>query len=42
MAVGIFYGGISQVIAGIMEYRNSSTFGMLAFTSFGFYGKRLS
>jgi hypothetical protein len=37
MGMGIFYGGISQVIAGIMEYRNGNTFGMLAFTSYGFF-----
>jgi len=37
MAMGIFYGGISQVIAGIMEYKNGNTFGTLAFTSYGFF-----
>jgi len=37
MAMGIFYGGISQVIAGIMEYRNGKTFGAVAFTSYGFF-----
>jgi len=37
LAMGIFYGGISQVIAGIMEYKNGNTFGMLAFTSYGFF-----
>ncbi len=35
LAMGIFYGGIAQVIAGIMEYRKNNTFGTLAFTSYG-------
>lgn len=29
------YGGLAQIIAGIMEYRNGNTFGMVAFTSYG-------
>jgi hypothetical protein len=37
MAMGIFYGGISQVIAGIMEYKKGNTFGTLAFVSYGFF-----
>ncbi len=37
MAMGIFYGGISQVIAGIMEHKRGNTFGMLAFVSYGFF-----
>ncbi|MBW1738271.1 MAG: acetate uptake transporter [Deltaproteobacteria bacterium] len=35
LAVGIFYGGIAQFIAGIMEFRKGNTFGMTAFMSFG-------
>ncbi len=35
MAMGVFYGGIAQIIAGIMEYRQGNTFGTLAFTSYG-------
>jgi succinate-acetate transporter protein len=35
--MGIFYGGISQVIAGIMEYRNNNMFGLTAFTSYGLF-----
>ncbi len=35
MGMGIFYGGITQMIAGIMEYRNGNTFGTVAFTSYG-------
>jgi uncharacterized protein len=37
LAMGIFYGGLAQVIAGIMEWKNGNTFGTLAFTSFGFF-----
>src|SRR6202049_2955094 len=29
------YGGLAQIIAGIMEYRNGNTFGTVAFTSYG-------
>jgi succinate-acetate transporter protein len=35
LAMGIFYGGIAQIIAGIMEFRKNNTFGMTAFISFG-------
>jgi succinate-acetate transporter protein len=35
LAMGFFYGGLAQVIAGIMEFRKNNTFGLLAFTSFG-------
>jgi succinate-acetate transporter protein len=37
LAMGIFYGGIAQVVAGIMEYRKNNTFGTLAFTSYGLF-----
>ncbi len=37
LAMGIFYGGLAQVIAGIMEYRNQNTFATTAFTSYGFF-----
>jgi len=37
LAMGIFYGGLAQVIAGIMEWKKGSTFGATAFTSFGFF-----
>jgi succinate-acetate transporter protein len=37
LAMGIFYGGLAQVIAGVMEYKNGNTFGMVAFSSFGFF-----
>jgi succinate-acetate transporter protein len=35
LAMGIFYGGIAQIIAGILEYRRGNTFGLTAFTSYG-------
>lgn len=35
LAMGIFYGGIAQIIAGILEYRRGSTFAGTAFTSYG-------
>ncbi len=36
-AMGIFYGGIAQVIAGIMEFKKGNTFGMTAFISYGMF-----
>jgi succinate-acetate transporter protein len=29
------FGGFSQIIAGVLEYKNGNTFGMVAFTSYG-------
>lgn len=37
LALGVFYGGLAQLIAGIMEYKNENTFGATAFTSYGFF-----
>jgi len=37
LAMGIFYGGCAQVIAGIMEWRKNNTFGTTAFTSYGLF-----
>lgn len=37
LAMGIFYGGIPQIIAGIMEWKKKNTFGSIAFTSYGFF-----
>jgi hypothetical protein len=37
LAMGIFYGGLAQVIAGIMEWKKNNTFGMTAFLSFGLF-----
>ncbi len=37
LAMGIFYGGMAQIIAGILEYRKGNTFGVTAFTSYGLF-----
>ena len=37
LAMGIFYGGLAQVVAGIMEWKKNSTFGMTAFLSYGLF-----
>jgi succinate-acetate transporter protein len=37
LAMGICYGGIGQVIVGVMEWKKKNTFGMLAFTSYGLF-----
>ncbi len=31
------YGGIAQLIAGVLEFRNGNTFGMVAFISYGLF-----
>jgi hypothetical protein len=36
-AMGIFFGGIAQIIAGIMEWKKNNTFGTTAFVSYGFF-----
>ncbi len=35
LAMGIFYGGLAQIIAGALEYKKGNTFGLTAFTSYG-------
>ncbi|HIB38525.1 acetate uptake transporter [Mesonia sp.] len=35
--MGIFYGGLAQVIAGVLEAKKGNTFGLTAFTSYGFF-----
>ena len=35
MTMGIFYGGIAQLIAGILEFKKGNTFGTVAFSSYG-------
>lgn len=37
LAMGIFYGGLAQVFAGIMEWKKGNTFGTTAFTSYGLF-----
>lgn len=37
IAMGICYGGLAQIIAGILEYGKGNTFGTAAFTSYGLF-----
>lgn len=37
LAMGIFFGGMAQVVAGILEFTKGNTFGTVAFTSYGFF-----
>jgi succinate-acetate transporter protein len=37
LAMGLFYGGLAQIIAGSMEFKKGNTFGMVAFSSYGFF-----
>ncbi len=37
LAMGLVYGGLAQVLAGVMEYKKGNTFGTLAFTSYGLF-----
>ncbi|AYK14915.1 MAG: acetate uptake transporter [Methanosarcina flavescens] len=37
LSMGFFYGGIAQIIAGIMEWKKGNTFGTTAFTSYGLF-----
>ncbi len=37
LAMGIFYGGLAQIIAGFMEFKKGNTFGVTAFTSYGLF-----
>ncbi len=37
LAMGLFYGGIAQIVAGILEAKKNNTFGLTAFTSYGVF-----
>jgi succinate-acetate transporter protein len=37
LAMGLAYGGLAQVIAGVMEFKKGNTFGTLAFSSYGLF-----
>jgi len=37
LAMGIFYGGVAQIIAGVMEWKKNNSFGTTAFTSYGLF-----
>ncbi|HEY1870454.1 MAG TPA: acetate uptake transporter, partial [Chitinophagaceae bacterium] len=35
MGMGIFMGGIAQILAGVQEWKKNNTFGATAFTAYG-------
>lgn len=37
LAMGLAYGGLAQIIAGLLEYRRGNTFGATAFSSYGLF-----
>ena len=37
LGMGIFYGGLGQILVGIMEWKKNNTFGATAFTSYGLF-----
>jgi succinate-acetate transporter protein len=37
VAMGFAYGGIAQIIVGVLEFRKGNTFGTVAFTSYGLF-----
>lgn len=37
LAMGLCYGGVAQIIAGIMEWKKNNTFATTAFISYGFF-----
>ena len=37
LAMGIAYGGVAQIIVGIMEFKKGNTFGTVAFLSYGLF-----
>ncbi len=37
LAMGICYGGVAQIIAGLMEWKKGNTFATTAFISYGFF-----
>ena len=37
LAMGLVYGGLAQIIVGAMEFKKGNTFGLVAFSSYGFF-----
>jgi succinate-acetate transporter protein len=37
LAIGIFYGGLAQIITGLMEWKKGNTFGTVVFMSYGMF-----
>ena len=42
LTLGLFYGGVAQVIAGYVEFKKNNAFGATAFTSYGLFWISLS
>lgn len=42
LCLGLFYGGLAQLIAGFLEFRTGNTFGMTAFSSYGAFWMALA
>ncbi len=42
LPLGLFYGGLAQLIAGVLEMRTGNTFGMAAFGSYGAFWMALA
>jgi succinate-acetate transporter protein len=37
LTMGLFYGGLAQIMAGLFDFRKGNTFGMVAFLSYGLF-----
>ncbi|MEX2437768.1 MAG: acetate uptake transporter, partial [Candidatus Babeliales bacterium] len=37
LTMGLFYGGVTQILVGMMEAKKGNTFGLVAFTSYGIF-----
>lgn len=37
LSTGLFYGGLGQILVGVLEGKKGNTFGLVAFTSYGFF-----
>lgn len=37
LSIGLFYGGLIQILVGLMEAKKGNTFGLVAFTSYGIF-----
>ncbi|MGB9098207.1 acetate uptake transporter [Erwinia sp.] len=35
ISMGLFFGGLAQILAGLLEYKKGNTFGLTAFTAYG-------
>ncbi len=37
LAMGLFFGGMAQIVAGVLESKKNNSFGLTAFVSYGFF-----